>query len=59
MNKGMRFEKIPKSVANCMFEEFAFCIEEKQFQVLLKVLSYINNYAQEMKVLYFLWFSGA
>lgn len=50
MNKGLRYEKFPKSVANCVFEEFAFCVEEKQYQVLLKVLSYVNNYAQEMKV---------
>lgn len=53
MNKGMKFEKIPKTIANCVFEEFAFCVEEKQFQVLLKVLSLVNNYAQEMKVLQF------
>lgn len=50
LNKGMKFEKIPKTVAKCVFNEFAFCIEEKQYQVLLKVLSFINGYAQEMKV---------
>ncbi len=50
LNKGLKVEKIPKTVADCVFDEFAFCLEEKQFQVLLKILASVNNYAQEIKV---------
>jgi len=52
LNRNLNMdERVPKMKVFCQFEKVSFVIEENQYQTILKLLTTIGNYAQEIKYL--------
>ncbi|GAM19549.1 hypothetical protein SAMD00019534_027240 [Acytostelium subglobosum LB1] len=52
INKNLSMDTaVPKMKIQCQFEEVSFYLEENQYQTILKLLSTINSYTQELKYL--------